>query len=154
MQSRSSAGALSVLSSGVRSSSKLRRQLSAAVAEGDPQLLRHLLANDADASSFVAYPDLLHCACATGNLANVALLLRYGANVNTLAQTDRYRHYRVIITFSWQEGHASTDVAKNGKERKGKERKGKERKEVYLSSAIYSDTLKALRRGSHSFTCK
>jgi len=28
------------------------------------------------------------------------------------------------------------------------------RKEVYLYSAIYCDTLKALRRGSHSFTCK
>jgi len=31
---------------------------------------------------------------------------------------------------------------------------GKERKEVYLYSAIYCDTLNALRRGSHSFTCK
>jgi len=30
----------------------------------------------------------------------------------------------------------------------------KERQEVYLYSAIYCDTLKALRRGSHSFTCK
>ena len=30
----------------------------------------------------------------------------------------------------------------------------KERKEVCLYSAIYCDTLKALRRGSHSFTCK
>jgi len=29
----------------------------------------------------------------------------------------------------------------------GKERKGKERKQVYLYSAIYCDTLKALRRG-------
>jgi len=37
----------------------------------------------------------------------------------------------------------------------GKERKGKERKEVYLYSAfIVATTLKALRRGSHSFTCK
>jgi len=27
-------------------------------------------------------------------------------------------------------------------------------KEVYLYSAIYCGTLKALRRGSHSFTCK
>jgi len=27
-------------------------------------------------------------------------------------------------------------------------------KEVYLCSAIYCNTLKALRRGSHSFTCK
>ena len=35
------------------------------------------------------------------------------------------------------------------------ERKGKERKEVYLYSAfIVATTLKALRRGSHSFTCK
>ena len=32
--------------------------------------------------------------------------------------------------------------------------KGKERKERSLYSAIYCDTLKALRRGSHSFTCK
>jgi len=33
--------------------------------------------------------------------------------------------------------------------------KGKERKEVYLYSAfIVATTLKALRRGSHSFTCK
>ena len=32
---------------------------------------------------------------------------------------------------------------------------GKERKEVYLYSAfIVATTLKALRRGSHSFTCK
>jgi len=30
----------------------------------------------------------------------------------------------------------------------------KERKEVYLYSAIYCDTLKALSRGSHSFTRK
>jgi len=30
----------------------------------------------------------------------------------------------------------------------------KERKEVYLYSAIYCNTLKALRHGSHSFTCK
>jgi len=35
------------------------------------------------------------------------------------------------------------------------ELKGKERKEVYLYSAfIVATTLKALRRGSHSFTCK
>jgi len=72
-------------------SSKLRRQLLAAIANGDPQLLRQLLANDLDASSFVAHPDLLHRACAAGNRTNVALLLRYGANVNGLAQTDRYR---------------------------------------------------------------
>jgi len=33
--------------------------------------------------------------------------------------------------------------------------KGKERKEVYLYSAfIVATTLKSLRRGSHSFTCK
>jgi len=90
VQARSSSGALSILSAGARSSTnKLRRQLSSAVADGDPQLLRQLLANDVDASSFVAHPDLLHRACATGNLANVALLLRYGANVNSLAQSDR-----------------------------------------------------------------
>ena len=32
--------------------------------------------------------------------------------------------------------------------------KEKEKKEIYLYSAIYCDTLKALRRGSQSFTCK
>jgi len=32
--------------------------------------------------------------------------------------------------------------------------KERKRKEVYLYSVIYCDTLKALRRGSHSFTCK
>ena len=38
------------------------------------------------------------------------------------------------------------------KERKGKERKGKEE---YLHSAIYTThSLKVLRHGSHSFTCK
>jgi len=30
----------------------------------------------------------------------------------------------------------------------------RKKKEVYLYSAIYCDTLKALRHGSHSFTCK
>jgi len=92
-QTSSTGGALSLLSSaGARSSSKLRRQLSAAVVDADPQSLRHLLAagHDVDlAASFVAYPDLLHRACAAANIANVALLLRYGASVNTLAQIDR-----------------------------------------------------------------
>jgi len=88
VQSRYSAGGQSQ-QAGVRSHSKLHRQLSAAVSEEDPQLLRQLLSNGVDPSSFAAYPDLLHCACATGNLANVALLLRYGANVNSLVPIDR-----------------------------------------------------------------
>jgi len=73
----------------VRSHSRLRRQLSAAVTEQDPRQLRRLLTNDADPLS-VGLPDLLHCACANGNLANVALLIRHGANVDSLAQPDRY----------------------------------------------------------------
>ena len=95
-QLRHSAGSQS-LSTSVRSHSKLRRQLSAAVSDGDTQQLRQILSNDVDASSFVAYPDLLHCACATGNLANVALLLRYGANINNLAAMDKYLN--VIVMF-------------------------------------------------------
>jgi len=37
---------------------------------------------------------------------------------------------------------------------KWKERKGKERKSIYLALFIYYVYLKALRHGSHSFTCK
>ena len=89
MQFRHSAGGQS-LSPGARCHSKLRRHLSAAVTVGDTEHLRQILSNDVDASSFVASPDLLHCACATGNLANVALLLRYGVNINNLAAVDKY----------------------------------------------------------------
>ena len=35
-----------------------------------------------------------------------------------------------------------------------KKRKGKERSEFIYSAFIVATTLKALRRGSHSFTCK
>ena len=38
------------------------------------------------------------------------------------------------------------------RERKGEERK--ERKSIYIAPFIYYVYLKALRRGSHSFTCK
>ena len=42
---------------------------------------------------------------------------------------------------------------RKGKERKGKERKGKERKSIYIAPFYYT-VHKALRHGSHSFTCK
>ena len=49
-------------------------------------------------------------------------------------------------------GSVSCTLDPEGKERKGKERKGKE--EYLYSGFSHQGTSKALRHGSHSFTCK
>ena len=49
---------------------------------------------------------------------------------------------------------ASHSEYADGTDRRRDDRKGKERKSIYIAPFIYYVYLKALRHGSHSFTCK
>ena len=66
----------------------LERQLSAAVEDGDSELVKEILTNAPDTIEWTDSLDLLHSACESGDLPTVAVLLRYGAGVNTYGKKD------------------------------------------------------------------
>lgn len=69
-------------------SARLGRQLSQAVDDGDSGKVREILETAPDMEDLEDSLDVLHRACENKDLSTVAVLLRYGATVNTMGGRD------------------------------------------------------------------